>query len=1047
MSSSSTPATTSNFSTKIDFITFLWMLDGIHTENGGPNEVIDLVGKDVGNPCNSDVFAPTGIGYSNSSASSGGCNSNAIENIDTLKKNGSEQVYWNDPSVALPKVPEPPRFNDYLMRKRIFDNGVKVLMGVSFCSAKDAELALKAVVMRAFSMLSAVHKEGSTTISYVCSAANNKGGENDLNPYNKAVRSSFEACVKPPREKCGWKAKINFFKEDNSFKVSKVCDPEMHCPSCFSKSANLSEDFISLASRYNREGEYPWFSTLTLNKLGISVKKSAISNHNSHKKGTLSKKSKGEMRKAFDTSDPINSDLLPEDKEFIGALIRYKEKEPELEFEYLAGDPKKDEDPSKLVYIGIIFPEQKEILREYGDLIFIDSTFGVNNRGHKAINLVVVDSHLKTLLAATAFVQSECGTFYERFLEFVRKSIPQPKRLPFCFIADSAHSIHSSIVKVFPYSRHIYCAFHLLKDKSLLGSANALGEEGRVEFRNLARRALVSHSLSVVESSVEKLRSIYLEKEASTNTNTNTNTNTTENTDITENNENTDITDNTDNTSTSFKKKVESIISHSLNGSRPLQDVYTADSIASSRVESINSIFKYNGMNSRTTLIGCFEILKNLIYIQQLQMFQNGMQNKKWKFLANTRFKDSITEEVLMGIPMEVLKLMCKEFVLSDGKYDVTLKGGQYIVAYKSDSKVYTPHPICRAENGVYYCSCAIRTGYPCRHMFAFVKNIGKKIELPMINSRFYLDKSKVNYDEVNTRAAAVIIKSIDTKNTKYGSLFKEKRFPDVSRSIKDKVDVKAYLVRDLTYFGDLKEPSQESASTAGNEFPETASTPEMNMEEEIEIAKFDLAASRKAMPDIPADIIESNGITEIVSAPIPIPSLSSPEKKKMSMSERDIFPTRVGYNQLVTQESEQLRKLDREKKITELTNQFYEARCNLPDDAIMALHAYFMHMSLGHFVELPEFVVSFAKGMGGIKSETKTMTNPSVSVDMELDDDDDDANPDGCAVVKAADIGGPLWEGAHGGEYMSTSNTNEEKAADEKTSSKKGKRKGKKKA
>ena len=44
----------------------------------------------------------------------------------------------------------------------------------------------------------------------------------------------------------------------------------------------------------------------------------------------------------------------------------------------------------------------------------------------------------------------------------------------------------------------------------MLGSANTLEEESRGEFRNLAHRALISHSLSVVDSSVEKLHSIYL---------------------------------------------------------------------------------------------------------------------------------------------------------------------------------------------------------------------------------------------------------------------------------------------------------------------------------------------------------------------------------------------------------------------------------------------------------------------------------------------------------------------------------------------------------
>ena len=629
-------------------------------------------------------------------------------------------------------------------------------------------------------------------------------------------------------------------------------------------------------------------------------------------------------------SDSQNSNLLPTDKELLGTLYAYKKAVPGFDFDYLVGDPQrgKKEDPTKLIYFGMIFPEQKKLLQRYGDLIFIDSTFCVNARGHKAINLVVVDSHLKSLLGATCFVQNECSYVYERFLTFIQKSVPQPKRLPFCFIADCAPQIHSSIVNVFPYARHIYCAFHLLKDKSLLGSANTLEEESRGEFRNLARRALISHSLSVVDSSVEKLHSIYLASSSGLDD--------------------------------PFKKKVESIISHSLNGSRPLQDVYTADSVASSRVESMNHLLKDSGLNPRASLIDCFEALAKFVLTQRIKEIQNSIMDENGKFLDNEEFKGIVTKEVLLGLSKEVLKLMHKEFVLSNGKYNVTQGEGSYTVVYKSDSNAYTPHTVCYTEeNGTFHCSCVTRSGYPCRHVFALARHLGAKVMLSSVNSRFYLDQSNVNFHEENRRAMTTIINSIDMKNRKYGKLFTEKPVNGVQRAIRDNVDVKAYVERDLTYFGTLQNTSQGSVAVIESSIPEKAATPEIEKEEDIEICEFDLSASRNSAPEIPADIIERDGVETIVPVPVPItiPSLSSPEKKRVAVSSgEELSRKKISHTEFIAKETERVSRLNDDEIIAELTSQFYNARAHVSRESALKLHAYLMHVSFGNAVELPDY-------------------------------------------------------------------------------------------
>ena len=463
----------------------------------------------------------------------------------------------------------------------------------------------------------------------------------------------------------------------------------------------------------------------------------------------------------------------------------------------------------------------------------------------------------------------------------------------------------------------------------MLGSANALEEESRGEFRSLARRALISHSLSVVDSSVEKLHSIYLASSSGLDD--------------------------------PFKKKVESIISHSLNGSRPLQDVYTADSVASSRVESMNSLLKDSGLSSRASLIDCFEALAKFVLTQRIKEIQNSIMDENGKFLDNEEFKGIVTKEVLLGLSKEVLKLMHKEFVLSNGKYNVTQGEGSYTVVYKSDSNAYTPHTVCYTEeNGAFHCLCVTQSGYPCRHVFALARHLGAKVMLSSVNSRFYLDQSNVNFHEENRRAMTTIINSIDMKNRKYGKLFTEKPVNGVQRAIRDNVDVKAYVERDLTYFGTLQNTSQGSVAVIESSIPEKAATPEIE-KEEIEICGFDLNASRNNAPEIPADIIERDGVETIVPVPVPIPitisSLSSPEKKKVAVSSsEELSKKKISHAEFIAKETERVSRLNDAEIIAELTSQFYNARPHISREFALRLHAYFMHASFGSVVELPDY-------------------------------------------------------------------------------------------
>ena len=123
---------------------------------------------------------------------------------------------------------------------------------------------------------------------------------------------------------------------------------------------------------------------------------------------------------------------------------------------------------NKLDYIAFLWPSQIKALECYGDHIFIGSAFGVSTMDYKALNVVVVDKHFRSVLAATAFVDGEKIVAYKKLLAFINEKV-RFKRLPLCLISDAAPQIHASVAEVYPFCRHIYCAFHLCKEELKFG--------------------------------------------------------------------------------------------------------------------------------------------------------------------------------------------------------------------------------------------------------------------------------------------------------------------------------------------------------------------------------------------------------------------------------------------------------------------------------------------------------------------------------------------------------------------------------------------------
>ncbi len=283
----------------------------------------------------------------------------------------------------------------------------------------------------------------------------------------------------------------------------------------------------------------------------------------------------------------------------------------------------------RIDFLVCIWPSQQEKLKYYGDLMLIDSTFGISLRGYRALNVVVVDQHFRSVLVATSFTVSEKVVAYKKTLGFIN-SVTQFKRLPLCLISDSAPQIHASVSDVYPYCRHIYCAFHLLKDLKLgrkKSSAPECGDSERdlkKDARSWVLSLFISSSQTNFDHALSELDKL-LEDPQLGNT----------------------------------KDKVKKLMAHGVNGGRALQDVFTADSIASSRIESRNAALKRFGVGASLSLLDCLLSLKDMVKSQEYNDIVG--QDKEYKFMADGVFLGLHEKDALIGVTCEVLEKMYNE--------------------------------------------------------------------------------------------------------------------------------------------------------------------------------------------------------------------------------------------------------------------------------------------------------------------------------------------------------------------------------------------------
>ena len=473
------------------------------------------------------------------------------------------------PTNAKTRQDNPLEGYTYATAKSIYDEGIQKLKETVFSRADDAELSLRAVIKRAFPLMALTRRKRSDDL--VCVKCSKCSKEPDLESVKKYFGDDSRSFSK---DKCSWTAAIKEKPDSSGFFFSYIHNFYDHHLSCFVKNPNKTFKLNEAAAESSNNGELLPFNELLSSKAGIIVTQEGIHKHNSH----LKKKEEAELINTYINSSNVHGDkvdqLSKEDKAILGLLEVLKKEDPHFNYKCEVSDTK--EGKSILSCISCIWPDQVELISMYGDVIFIDSTFGVNKRDYNAINLVIIDNHLKTRLAATAFVRNEFEDGYITLLNLVKESMPKQKRLTMCLVSDSAPQIHSAVSKIIPYCRHIHCAFHIVRERALLAVTKGINDSSeRDVIRKLVATMFVTNSLQKMEASIHELYCKSTEAGRSQ----------------------------------ALREAVARLISYTVIGSRALQDVFTANTIASSRVESINSVMKKGGFNKRTPLFGCIPAL------------------------------------------------------------------------------------------------------------------------------------------------------------------------------------------------------------------------------------------------------------------------------------------------------------------------------------------------------------------------------------------------------------------------------------------------------
>ena len=274
--------------------------------------------------------------------------------------------------------------------KKRYQEGTEKLLKTTFASIDDALYSLRAVLNRSFRGLSIVSKTGKASPVHrvVCTAQEKDDTRANGRGSIKAGISLGNDAGNFKSESCHWDAYIKRNEAGPGFVFTQISDIHEHAPSCFNKGGYKHRKLIEIVSECKDLSKRTPLNRIISSKIGYYIDNKTVNEHNYFKKTTLIKQKTEEYSKVIDDMGiTLPPNLEKEDKAIVGLLFSFKQEEPEFLFQFSTDDEEK-----KVIYLACIWPSQKEKLQNYGDLLFIDSTFNISLRNYKAINIVRLTS-------------------------------------------------------------------------------------------------------------------------------------------------------------------------------------------------------------------------------------------------------------------------------------------------------------------------------------------------------------------------------------------------------------------------------------------------------------------------------------------------------------------------------------------------------------------------------------------------------------------------------------------------------------------------------
>ena len=105
----------------------------------------------------------------------------------------------------------------------------------------------------------------------------------------------------------------------------------------------------------------------------------------------------------------------------------------------------------------------KKLLRDFGSVIFMDTTYNLTNRGYGLVTVSIKDNHDEGKLAAWALVSEESKHILSSVLKSLRDNNPDSLSKIQYVIIDKDFSEIASLSEVLPRSHIIICRYHAIK--------------------------------------------------------------------------------------------------------------------------------------------------------------------------------------------------------------------------------------------------------------------------------------------------------------------------------------------------------------------------------------------------------------------------------------------------------------------------------------------------------------------------------------------------------------------------------------------------------